>query len=123
MSDKSVFDDIKGITSRKLASDMPNKFIAKVTSASKHTGTYGKNLKLELRTEDDITFNITYRIPKALTGKGQLDQLLASLSKLEIPIETIQGKTFEWQRIDLSGTVKGNPRHYPIRFVTKGKAN
>jgi len=123
MSDKSVFDDIKGITSRKLASDMPNKFIAKVTSASKHTGTYGKNLKLELRTEDDITFNITYRIPKALTGKGQLDQLLASLSKLEIPIETIQGKTFEWQRIDLAGTVKGNPRHYPIRLVTKEKAN
>ena len=123
MSEKSVFDEIKGITSRKLASDMPDKFIAKVTSASKHTSTYGNNLKLELQTEDDVTFNITYRIPKALTGKGQLDQLLASLSKLEIPIETIQGKTFEWQRIDLSGTVKGNPRHYPIRLVAKGKAN
>ena len=121
MSDISVFDEIKGISNRVLVSDMPDRFIAEVTSASRHIGTYGKNLKLELQTKDDLTFNIFYRIPKVLTGKGQLDQLMASLKQLNQPLEEIIGKTFEWQRKELSGTMKGNPRHYPIRLATEAK--
>lgn len=115
----SVFDEIKGIRTRKLASDMPETFTATVISVSKHKGEYGPSLNLELQTEEGETVNITYRIPKALTGKGQLDRLLNSLEELGVPVEKIQGKTFEWQRMELPGAMKGNPRHYPVRLVKK----
>lgn len=115
----SVFDEIKGLRAQKLASDMSDNFTATVISASKHQGEYGPSLKLELQNEDGETFSITYRIPKVLTGKGQLDRLLDSLEKLGVPIEKIQGKTFEWQRMELQGAMKGNPRHYPVRLVKR----
>jgi hypothetical protein len=119
VTQENVFNEIKGLNTRKLASDMPKSIIATVISTSKHKSTYGNSLKLELQTKEGIAFNITYRIPKALTGKGQLVQLLNCLNKLDVPIEEMQGKTFEWQRMELSGTMKGNPRHYPLRLVTK----
>ena len=122
MKNKSVFDEILSIPTQQLVSDMQDKFIATVKSASQIQGTYGKSLKLELLTKDNRWSNVMYRIPKAWTGKGQLDKLIASLNKLDLPLEEIVGKTFEWQRIELSGTMKGHPRHYPIRLVNKGKS-
>jgi hypothetical protein len=114
---ETVFDEINRLTKQKLASEMPKSIIATVISIGESQGAFGKNLKLGLETQDGVSFFSTYRIPKALTGKGQLTQLLNSLKKIDIPLEKIQGKTFEWQRMELSGTMKGNPRHYPVRLV------
>ena len=113
----SVFDEIRGVKRQKLASDMAKTFTATVLAASKHKGEYGSSLKLELQTEDGVTFSTTYRIPKALTGKGQLDLLLLNLQDMKVPLEEITGKTFMWQLIELPGSVKGNPRHYPVKLV------
>jgi hypothetical protein len=123
MNKENLFDEIRGISTWKLVSDMPDAFTATVQAVSKIQGTYGTSLKLELQTDDNISINVSYRIPRVLTGKGQLDQLLTSLKQLDVPLDEIEGKTFEWQRQELAGTMKGNPRHYPIRLVTKGKAN
>jgi len=117
----NVFDEILSIPKQQHISDMQDKFIATVKSVSQIQGQYGKSLKLDLLTIDNRSLNVMYRIPKAWTGKGQLDQLMASLKQLNLPLEEIENKTFEWQRIELAGTMKGNPRHYPIRLVTKGK--
>ena len=121
MNEKNVFDEILSIPTQQLISDMQDKFIATVKSVSQIQGNYGKSLKLELLTKDNRWINVMYRIPKAWTGKGQLDKLMASLNKLDLPLEEIEDKTFEWQRMELAGTMKGNPRHYPIRLVTEGK--
>ena len=117
MSEKSVFDEISELTKQKFASDMPKTITATVTSIGKHKDRFGSNVKLGLQTKDGTSFNISYRIPKTLTGKGQLDHLLKCLNKIGLSIEEMQGKTFEWQRIELSGTMKGHPRHYPVRLV------
>jgi flagellar capping protein FliD len=116
MSEK-VFAEIKELTKQKFASDMPDKITATVTSIDKHQDRFGNSLKLGLQAKDGTSLNISYRIPKSLTGKGQLDQLLNSLNKIGVSIEEMQGKTFEWQRMELSGTMKGHPRHYPLRLV------
>ena len=121
MKKKSVFDDIRSIPTQQLISDMQDTFIATAKSVSQIQGTYGKSLKLELLTKDNRSINVMYRIPKAWTGKGQLDQLIASLNKLNLPLDEIVNKTFEWQRMELAGTMKGNPRHYPIRLATEAK--
>ena len=123
MSEKNVFDEIDELTKQKFASDMSDKITATVTSISIHQDRFGNNLKLGLQTKDGTSLNISYRIPKSFTGKGQLDQLLMSLKKTGVPKEEVLGKTFEWQRMELSGTMKGHPRHYPVRLATKRKAN
>jgi hypothetical protein len=96
---------------------MPSNFVATVISVSKNPSDYGSNLKLELLDERNGTFSVSYRIPKALSGKGQLDKLLNSLENLGVNLENIVGKKFEWQRMELEGSIKGNPRHYPVRLV------
>ena len=113
----SVFTEIKNLKTGKLASEMPDSFTAKVVSGSKHQNEYGSSLRLALQTKDGEQFSVSYRIPKALTGKGQMDRLLNSLERLGISIEEIEGKTFVWKRMQLTGSMKGNPRHYPIQFV------
>lgn len=117
MNKENIFDEIKGVRTRKLFIDMPESFTATVISVSKHQGMYGNSLRLDLQDKKGITFDIYYRIPKAFTGNGQLDKLLDSLKELNVSIEKIQGKTFEWKRQELSGTMKGNPRHYPVRLA------
>jgi hypothetical protein len=114
---ETIFDEINQLTKQKLASDMPKSIVATVVSIGESQSAFGKNLKLGLQTQDEISFFSTYRIPKALTGKGQLVQLLDCLKKIGLSIDDIQGKTFEWQRMELSGTMKGNPRHYPVQLV------
>jgi len=118
----NVFNEIEDLKTTKLASDMGASFTATVLAASKHTREDGRvNLKLELQTPDGATFTTTYRIPKARTGKGQLDILLQHVEKLGLKLNEIVGKTFEWKQIDLPGSVKGNPRHYPVKIVGQKK--
>ena len=117
MTKNSVLSDIRGIAQRKLASDMPETFEATVIAATRREGAYGPYLQLELQ-NDDVLSSASYRIPKALTGTGQMDRLLASLDALEVPIDDIIGVTFEWQRQALTGPMKGNPRHYPVKRIS-----
>lgn len=121
-----VFDEIDTIKVQKLASDLPETITATVLAASKteKKGAYAGApvLKLELQTTDGITFSSQYRIPKTWTGKGQMDKLIECLDKLKVPLHQIIGKTFEWKRIDLEGSVKGNPRFYPMRLIKETKA-
>jgi hypothetical protein len=118
MTDKDVFDEILDLKTRKLSSDMPATFIATVVSKGRSPGKYSENLKLELRTNDDVYTSITYPIPEALTGKGFIDLLLQSLDELDVPLKAILGKTFEWRRKALDSAM-GNPRHYPVRLLTE----
>ena len=117
----SVFDEIGKIGKVKLASDMGEKFIATVIKierdVTKGTVAGAPVLKFTLQTEDGEKFTTTYRIPKAMTGKGQLDLLQESALKLGIEIKDMVGKKFVWQTKSLAGGVRGNDRHYPIRLV------
>lgn len=121
----SVFDKIKGVPQTILSSDMPDTFIGTVISAtqSEKTGAYAGApiLKVEVQTEDGKTFSIGYRIPKAFTGKGQLDMFINQMAKLKIEPKDIIGKKFEWRRLSLEGGVKGNDRFYPVRLVGQKK--
>ena len=121
----SVFDKIKDIQQTVLASDMPETFIGTVLSATQDvkTGAYAGApiLKLEIQTEDGKKFSIGYRIPKAFTGKGQLDMLIEQMAKLKVDLKEVVGKKFEWKRLKLSGGVQGNDRFYPVRVVGQKK--
>jgi hypothetical protein len=114
-------DELDNIPTQKLASEMPDKFTATVISVTRtvKTGQYaGKPiLKLELKTQDGISFSTVYNIPKALTGKGQYDKLLEHLKNLKLTVKGMEGKNFMWEREDLEGSMKGHMRHYPIKLV------
>ena len=114
-----VFEEIDKIPRQELASDMPSAFTATVLSARKTQGEYGFYLALELQTEDGATFTTTYHIPKKRTGKGQMDLLIDSCNKLNLQLRDIVGRTFQWKRVKLSGAMKGNARHYPVKMVKK----
>lgn len=117
----AVFDTIKGVPQTILSSDMPDTFTATVLSASQttKTGAYAGAplLKLELITDDKKTFSVTYRIPKAFTGKGQLDKFIDQMAKLKLAPTEIIGKRLIWQRMKLEGAVAGNDRFYPVKII------
>lgn len=63
-----------------------------------------------------------YKIPKALTGKGQFDKLIIHLKKLGISdTDDMKGRTFHFTRENLDGTMQGNPRHYPVNEIKPKK--
>jgi hypothetical protein len=117
----SVFDTIKDVQKTIMSSDLPNKIIATCLAASQSEkkGTYAGTpmLKLDLLTDDKILFSICYRIPKAFTGKGQLDKFLDCMTKLKLKPDEVIGKRFEWQKIKLEGGVSGNDRFYPTKLL------
>jgi hypothetical protein len=121
----SVFDKIKDVPQTVLLSDLPDTFIATVLAATQtvKTGAYAGApiLKIELHTDDNKTFSITYRIPKAFTGKGQLDMFIACMASLKLDAKDCIGKKFEWRRIELDGGVKGNARFYPVKLIGQKK--
>jgi hypothetical protein len=121
----SVFDKIRDVPQTVLSSDMPDTFIATVLAATQSvkTGAYAGApiLKIELLTDDGKTFSISYRIPKAFTGKGQLDMFINCMAKLKLDAKDCIGKKFEWKRIELEGSVQGNARFYPIKLVGQKK--
>ena len=121
----SVFDKIKDVKPTIMSSDLPEKVNAQVLAASQteKKGSYAGTpmLKLELQTDDGVTFSVNYRIPKAFTGKGQLDMFLNQCAKLKIEPAEIVGKRFEWQRLELEGSVSGNPRFYPTKLLGQKK--
>lgn len=110
--------DIESIPKQALASDLPDEFVGTVEEIVRVQTGYGPSLKFTIVTEDNKKTVTTYRIPKMLTGKGQLDQLIAQLKKMKIKqIADMKGKKFRWRRMELPGSVKGNARHYPIEVV------
>ena len=117
----SLDKELESIPKQTLASDLPDKITAKCLSIAKalKTGTYAGApiLKAELLLEDGTKFSTTYRIPKARTGKSQLEKLESELEKMHLRISDMPGKTFVWQRMQLESSVKGNDRHYPIKVV------
>lgn len=118
----SVFDEIDKIKEQKLASDLGGIFVATVLSIRKDADKEGRpRLKFELVDKEGITVCTTYRIPKARTGKGQLDKLEEHCEKLGIKLRDMEGMTFKWQEVELKGSVKGYPRHYPIKIVKQTK--
>ena len=121
----SLDEEISKIPQQKLASDLPDTFNAQVISMARDVkkGQYQGTpiIKLELQLEDGQKFTTSYRIPKAWTGKGQLDRLMANLKGLGVELKDIVGKNFAWKREELSGAVKGNERHYPIRLLKPQK--
>jgi len=119
-NDKDVFDDIGKIETQLLSSELPSEIVATVTSAFEDVkkGQYpGPVLKLILRLEDGTDTITVYNIPKAWTGKGQMDTLKASMEKLGLGLKDLVGKKFRWERQELTGPMKGNPRHYPVEVI------
>jgi len=104
---------------------MPDMFIATVTEMERDVkrGQFAGAplLKLSLALESGETFTTSYRIPKAWTGKGQMDIFMEHLKNLGVKLSEIEGKQFQWKREPLIGSIQGNPRHYPIRLVKTGK--
>ncbi len=121
----SIDDEIGKIPKQKLASDMLDTFTATVLKLTRDVkkGQYAGAplLKLDLQLANGETFTTSYRIPKAWTGKGQMDRLLEHVKKLNLKLSEIVGKTFTWQREALEGNVQGNQRHYPISIVGQKK--
>lgn len=119
----SVYDEIGGIKVVKLASDFPDEITATITAIGKDSKKQGIGagspvLKIMLDVNGEELTTI-FRIPKAWTGKGQLDRLVEAFKKLGYPKigGELLGKTFLWKRQELEGSVKGNARHYPIKEI------
>lgn len=127
-----------GIKPAVLASDLPDEIVATVLSMEKgvKAGQFAGAplIKVSLRTDDDVEFTTSFRVPKSWTGRGQLDKLIGHLDTLGViettkqrgvikevktPLESIVGMTFKWERMELSGGMKGNPRHYPVEIIEK----
>jgi hypothetical protein len=121
----SIQDKINSIPQQKLASDMPDTFSATVINmvqdVKKGQFAGAPLLKLELELDNGEKFTTSYRIPKAWTGKGQMDKLMSNLKSMNIEIKDLIGKTFAWKREGLGGSVKGNERHYPIKLLKPQK--
>lgn len=63
-----------------------------------------------------------WNIPKALTGKGQMDQLFVHLKEMGIgDTDDLKGRTFVFKRENLAGSMQGNPRHYPVLEIKDAK--
>jgi hypothetical protein len=122
----SMDEEIGKIPQQKLASDMPDTFRATVAKIYKDVkkGQFAGApiIKLDLVLENGEAFTTSYRVPKAWTGKGQLDRLMTNLKDMGLTLDAMTGKTFDWKREELSGSVKGNERHYPIKLVAPKKA-
>ena len=123
-----VFEEIKGIRKMLLTSELPDEITAKIIDAvkvekQKQYGTqYNLQLTLQLTKMGDVfesrEVTTSYRIPKAKTGKGQLDMLIAHFKTLKVDMDkALIGQTFKWKRKELEGSMKGKPRHYPIAKV------
>ena len=119
--EKTVFDEMDTIETRTLSSDLPDEFIGTVTSVFKDAkkGQFAGTpvLKLVLKLEDGEETITVYNIPKAWTGRGQMDILKASLKDLNLELRDLPGNTFRWKRQDLPGAMKGNARHYPTEII------
>lgn len=117
----SVLDEIDKIPETKLSSDMPDTITAILGSVRKGVkqGEYGGAplLKCELILDDNSTYTVSYRIPKALTGKGQLDKLMATLDALGLTLKTAIGLKFKWQKQKLDGSIQGYERYYPVKQI------
>jgi len=122
----SMDEEVGKIPQQNLASDMPDTFTATVVKAYRDVkkGQFAGApiIKLDLVLENGETFTTSYRVPKAWTGKGQMDKLMNNLKGLGLTLDSMAGKTFMWKREELGGSVKGNERHYPIKVVAAKKS-
>lgn len=120
----SQWDEIEKLPTTKMASDMGEEFTAKVIAMSKDVTKMGQPcLKLQLQNQRGEKFITAYRIPKARTGKGQMDKLLDNLHAMGLSLKDVEGKTFQWKIEKLSGSVTGYDRHYPVRVVGHNSTN
>lgn len=115
----SIDELISGIPEQIGFDDVPNEFAGTVTKIEKtekkneYAGT--PQLSVTIQIEGIGAFVTTYRIPKAMTGRGQLDKLLENLKALKInSVSQMQGKTFKWVKTAIE---MGNPRHYPTILI------
>jgi hypothetical protein len=123
----SVYDELDNIKPSKLSSELPDEIEATITAITRDTKKQGIGvgtpmLKFNLDVNGELV-TTSFRIPKALTGKGQYDELKAAFDKLGYKklSSALVGKTFIWHRKELSGAVKGNARHYPTKEVKAKK--
>ncbi len=127
-----------------LSSDLPDNFTGLVTKVDESTTKEGGKsviLDVTITSNTEIrTFkegkenienvsgkptNIMYRIPKALTGKGQGDILFDSMDRCNIKdTKQLVNKEYNFQRISLRSvnpklpaTFMENARHYPVSIV------
>ena len=102
---------------------LPDEFTGSVTEVKEGKSTSG-NPKLVVSVNAEKLGNVTlgYKIPKALTGKGQFDKLIEHLKALKMnDTNDLVGRAFRFKKENLSGTMQGNPRHYPIEEVKTTK--
>lgn len=133
MAISGFFDDVAPTV---LANDLPDRIEATIISMEKgvKAGQFAGAplLKFKLKLKDGVEFTTTYRVPKSWTGRGQMDKLLGHfntlgliklktargvIQKVESPLRAVVGKTFIWERQELSGGMKGNDRHYPTKII------
>ena len=116
----SIDDLIKDIPTQPSFDDIPDSFEGKVTkleTTAKKQGTDAgkKQISITIEIKDFGAFTTSYRIPKTMTGNGQLDELLNSLAMLDLSkVSDMLNKTFKWERKSIG---MGNPRHYPVLLV------
>lgn len=117
MSIDNLFD---GIEEQLQYADMPEVFNAKVISINRGTkkGEYSGSPVLLIKVEAKEVFNkpfeMQYRIPKKLTGRGQFDILKQSLERMNVQLSDLVGKIVKFERIELA---MGNPRHFPTEII------
>lgn len=118
-----VWEEIEGIAQQKLASELGNEFVGTVAQVVRDVkkGEFAGSpiLKFTILTEEEEEVITSYRIPKAWTGRGQMDLLKSQCEKLEISIKDMLGKKFRWERMNLEGGMQGNARHYPVEILAQ----
>ena len=100
---------------------VPPEFIGTVTQETEGvTKQGGKKLSWAVTMSNGSKINLGWKVPKALTGKGQFDLLIKHLTELKIvDTKDAVGRTFRFKREALTGPMQGNPRHYPIEQIVK----
>lgn len=123
----SVFDEIDDIPTQALASDLEDEVVATWNKSTKSVKSQGQGagnpiIVLELKLEDGTLVPTSYAIPKAFSNdpekpRSHLGMLAKAMRDLDLSLAEGEGKTYLWKRIALTGSVRGNDRHYPIKVV------
>lgn len=123
-----------------LSSDMPDKFTGVVKKVEEQrTKEGGRSLEITILVKSPASIKnkegntvqaldrntmVMYRLPKALTGRGQGDMLLKFMHDIGYEdTDDLIDKEFVWERhtlADLGSTLPAgfnpNPRHYPVKL-------
>lgn len=123
----NVFDEIANIPKQELASDLEDEVVATWTKTTRSTKKQGQGagnpiIVVEMTLEDGTSVPTSFAIPKAFSKdpdkpRSMLGLLIKQLRGMGLALAEGEGKTYRWERMALTGGVRGNDRHYPVEVV------